>query len=453
MTHRYDQFSLCLGTRGIINELSDLELDGHKDEIIKAFGGLREILKLCLAKPENITLFQHQKLFQATNDIFKKTHDTPPKAPILSVSNNSISTIFTYLNATDHANLQETCRQLAITGRHRASYLIDIDTNKYVHFGEHLRHIHSLGPVIEAIRSNDSQRQLQAIQGNMKIDSRQDKSILQSGILPDIINIATKKTNYWKSLYATWKFLFKTDLNKHCLDFLDVLIYNITETECKERDMYRYTADLSYLDLSVMQLSKLVYPKYGRWSRDKLYYTHPTKQDIMRQKLVDSYILSYLSKNLHQFNESLGYYRFPLDIILNIMKHESFDSNKPDNTLSLQRILDHVLLGAGRTRFPSKSCRSQMLEIIAFIHQETDINVDLDDSSIMERIINITSQSDDPGLILKIDRNLLFNDKVVNIFAKKKKSGVSLTGIIGDKSRNITAIFEINDPYDSSDGD
>ena len=135
------------------------------------------------------------------------------------------------------------------------------------------------------------------------------------------------------------------------------------------------------------------------------------------------------------------------------MKHESFDPAEPENIRSLQRILDHVLFAEETTRYPKKSCKNQMLDIIAFIHNKTDANVDLNDSMIKERIIYVTEKSGEPGLILKIDRNLLFNDKVFNIFAKKKKSGVSLTGIIGDKSKTITAIFEINDTHESSDDD
>ena len=60
MTTNYDRFGLWLGTRGIVNELNDVDLNQYRDEMINACGGMNRIIQLCLSQQDNLTLFQHQ---------------------------------------------------------------------------------------------------------------------------------------------------------------------------------------------------------------------------------------------------------------------------------------------------------------------------------------------------------------------------------------------------------
>ena len=181
----YDQFALWLSNRKLIDNLEAI-LNEHQDAIIEAFGGFKEMVKLCLSAPNNINLFQHQDLFQLFSDIaINDSVACPTNTPLLSMNDNSISSVFKFLPAIDHQHLQQTCRELAIIGRHKESYILDNGQNgqKYKYFGKHLTHVHRFSNFIQDILSNDVDKQAAALKQYPSHREPAAKLVASSGIL------------------------------------------------------------------------------------------------------------------------------------------------------------------------------------------------------------------------------------------------------------------------------
>eukprot|EP01084_Bolivina_argentea_P026421 49141_1 len=202
-----DQFGLWLSNRGILNALNSNDLLTHQKTIFEIFGGIKSIIETCLLQSDNITLSQHQQLFHLLSDIHKDknksklntNNDTQPMQS-LAINDISMCNIFTFLFADDHQSLQQTCRQFAVIGRYKESYIIDPSSKLYSYFGQHLALIHKLEYITRELYSKDPEKQINVLQVMQEyIDDNVEKNqmiIVKTGIIYKLIEwFISKSTN------------------------------------------------------------------------------------------------------------------------------------------------------------------------------------------------------------------------------------------------------------------
>ena len=241
MSASFDQFGLWLNSKGILKELDESDLVSHTDAIIESMGGIKAMVEACLIAPDNINLLQHQHIFQTLSDVQKDSNIVRHiESQLLSMDDTSMSKIFTFLPAIDHQNLQQTCRQLAITGRHRESYIIDIDTKDYIHFGDHLYFIHKLKYFLSEIHSNQPDKQLDVMYELYQYigaeTDAEENILIGTGIMDQLIEWITSNDTHIDVYRAVLTILAELNYQWNICQHLDSIINALVYRICNNSD-------------------------------------------------------------------------------------------------------------------------------------------------------------------------------------------------------------------------
>ena len=160
----------------LIEGMDDALLRIHTQQLIHFFGGMQQMLVLCLKDRSNLNLIQNQELFKLLHSFKQSEREESPDIIIMSQENESpsscpaapvpflglhdicISHIFRFLDQRSHFRLQAVSRLLTIIGRKRDSFLTDpANHTQYLHFGNHLSLVHNLSYILEQTASDDIQ--------------------------------------------------------------------------------------------------------------------------------------------------------------------------------------------------------------------------------------------------------------------------------------------------------
>eukprot|EP01084_Bolivina_argentea_P013356 25034_1 len=422
----FDQFSLWLNNRLLLDEIDEDNLNAHASEIFKFFGGFKELIKHRIGTTYESQLQTEQNLFQLLSDIKSEEESNNILTITLdTMHTDPMSHIFTFLSHKDHCALMRSCRNLTITGRKKHSCF-----NKNT--PPHLQLIHSLPHFKTILRSDNIQQQEDVMNSINKIcfEGRKDKTrakilACQSNITLDIFRCFEISSNYPLSSINALKLYLKFEPN-----------------------LWSYHD--GHLSVKSKTALKLL-TQYLQTKKPPIIIECINCLDITHQK-----ILSYLNRKntihiliafckLHwKTDEHQRLFRYVLPLIYNLLRHKSFKWNEQKN-IKILRLLILILFKSISHARPSPNFGNiwlSMCSILAICEQKnSNILVHISDVIVQNALANVIHERgvyfrsggfDDGTLrrIYRINPNIFSNQQCLSTlgfktfreFLKSKKS-------------------------------